>query len=64
MAKKARIDRSKVYVNIDRYGNTSSASIPIAYAEMAEKGLLKPGMKVIMAGFGAGFTWAGALIEI
>lgn len=64
VAKKARIDRSKVYVNIDRYGNTSSASIPIAYAEMAENGLLKPGMKVIMAGFGAGFTWAGALIEI
>lgn len=64
VAKKAKIDRSKVYVNIDRYGNTSSASIPIAFAEMAEKGLLKPGMKVIMAGFGAGFTWAGALIEI
>ena len=54
----------KFYINIDRYGNTSSASIPIALDEMKEQEILKPGMQVVCVGFGAGLTWSGALIEV
>ena len=54
----------KFYINIDRYGNTSSASIPIALDEMKEQEILKPGMQVLCVGFGAGLTWSGALIEV
>lgn len=64
VTKKSGIDPDRVYVNIERFGNTSSASVAIAFAEMMEKGLLKPGMKVILVGFGAGFTWGSALLEI
>ena len=46
------------------YGNTSAASIPLALGEMKEKGLLNEGMKLVLSGFGAGFTWAGAYIEL
>jgi len=54
----------KFYVNLDRFGNTSSASIPIALNEMYEKGLLLKGDKIIAVGFGGGLTWGAALIEI
>lgn len=54
----------KFYVNIEKYANTSAASIPIALDEMFEKGLLKSGMKVLCVGFGAGFTWSGALFTV
>lgn len=62
-AKRLRTSIDKWYVNIERYGNTSAASIPIALDEMDEKGLLKRGQKVAMVAFGAGLTWAGALLE-
>ena len=52
------------YMNMENYANTSAASIPIALDEMGEKGLLKPGMKMICVGFGAGFTWGSALLTI
>lgn len=61
--KKSKISSEKFYVNIAEYGNTSSASIPIALDEMAEKNLLQRGMKVLMVGFGGGLTWGGTLIE-
>ena len=48
-------------VNLDRYGNTSTASIPIATVEAAEDGRLQPGNSVVLVGFGAGLTW-GALV--
>lgn len=54
----------KFYINIEHYGNTSAASIPIALDEMREKGMLKGGMRVLAVGFGAGFTWSGALFTI
>ncbi len=57
------IPKEKVYVNIDRYGNTSSASIPIALAEMDEKGLLKSGQLVLTVAFGAGFIFGANLIR-
>lgn len=57
------IDRSKMYVNIEKYGNTSSASIPIALDEMVCAGLLNPHDKVIFTGFGAGLNYGAVLLE-
>lgn len=53
----------KFYCNIARYGNTSAASIPIALAEAAGSGVLRPKDRVVMVGFGAGLTWAAAAME-
>jgi 3-oxoacyl-[acyl-carrier-protein] synthase-3 len=50
-------------VNIDRYGNTSAASIPLALAEAADDGRIKEGDLVLLSGFGAGMTWASALLR-
>lgn len=63
-AKRLKIDKNKFYINLDKYGNTSAASVPIALSELYEKGLVKKGDKIILAAFGGGLTWAGALIEI
>lgn len=63
VSKKLNIDIDKFFVNIENYGNTSSASIPIALAEMNAQGLLKKGDKIILAGFGAGLTWGSVLLE-
>ena len=52
------------YKNMERYGNTSAASIPIALDEMDRTGLLRTGQKVICAGFGAGLTWGGVLLTL
>jgi 3-oxoacyl-[acyl-carrier-protein] synthase-3 len=56
-AKYAGIPMEKVYVNLDRYGNMSSASIPVALDEAREEGLIGPGANVLTAAFGAGLTW-------
>jgi 3-oxoacyl-[acyl-carrier-protein] synthase-3 len=53
----------KVMVNLDRYGNTSTASIPIATVEAIEKGRLKPGDNTVMVAFGGGLTWGAALVQ-
>ena len=50
-------------VNIDRYGNTSAASIPLAMAEAADDGRLRDGDLVLMSGFGAGMTWGSAVLR-
>jgi len=50
-------------MNLDRYGNTSSASIPIAFAEAVETGQVVAGDLVMMVGFGAGLTWGAALVR-
>jgi len=52
----------KFFMNLQKYGNTSAASIPIAIDEMLEQGLIQSGSKVICVGFGAGFTWSSALL--
>lgn len=57
------IDAARTIVNIDRYGNTSAASIPLALAEAADDGRLRDGELVLMSGFGAGMTWASALLQ-
>jgi 3-oxoacyl-[acyl-carrier-protein] synthase-3 len=60
-AKYLKMPLDKFIINVDRYGNTSTASIPIATVEALEKGLIKPGDKIVLVGFGAGLTW-GALV--
>jgi 3-oxoacyl-[acyl-carrier-protein] synthase-3 len=57
------IPEERVFVNIDRYGNTSSASIPIALCEAFESGRLQPGQRVVMVGFGAGLTWGAGAVQ-
>ena len=54
----------KFYKNMDRYGNTSAASIPIALDELLEKGLAREGQIALCVGFGAGLTWGGALLKL
>ena len=61
--RKLGIPEEKVVVNVDRFGNTSSGSIPLALADAADDGRLKPGKLVLMTGMGAGLTWGSALIE-
>jgi 3-oxoacyl-[acyl-carrier-protein] synthase-3 len=61
--KKLGVAEEKVVVNVDRYGNTSSGSIPLALADAAADGRLQPGQLVLMTGMGAGLTWGSALIE-
>jgi 3-oxoacyl-[acyl-carrier-protein] synthase-3 len=62
-ASKLGIPEEKVVVNVDRYGNTSSGSIPLALADAAADGRLREGELVLMTGMGAGLTWGSALIE-
>ncbi len=61
--RKLGVREERVVVNVDRYGNTSSGSIPLALADAAADGRLKPGELVLMTGMGAGLTWGSALIE-
>lgn len=58
------IDKSRVYNNIEKYANTSAASVPIAFYEAYTKGLAKPGSIILFSGFGAGLTWANVLWKI
>jgi 3-oxoacyl-[acyl-carrier-protein] synthase-3 len=60
---KLGIPKEKVIVNVDRYGNTSSASIPLALAEAVSSGRLKQGDMVLMTGMGAGLTWGSAVMR-
>lgn len=62
-AKYARMPMEKVYVNVDRFGNMSSASIPVALDEACEVGRIGPGSLVLMVAFGAGFTWAANVVR-
>ena len=62
-AGKLGIPEKKIVVNVDRYGNTSSGSIPLALADAAADGRLHEGELVLMTGMGAGLTWGSALIE-
>ena len=62
-AKHAGMPMSKVMVNVDRYGNTSAASIPIAIAQGVEEGRIKPGSLLLLVTFGAGFTWGSVVVR-
>jgi 3-oxoacyl-[acyl-carrier-protein] synthase-3 len=62
-ARKLGFPQEKTIVNVNRYGNTSSGSIPLALADAADDGRLEPGKLVLLTGMGAGLTWGSALIE-
>ena len=62
-AKHAGVPAEKVFSNIDRYGNTSAASIPIALDECVREGRIQKGSNVLMVAFGGGFTWGSALVR-
>ena len=61
--KKFGLSDDQVYNNIQRYGNTTAASIPIALTEAWEEGKIVPGTKVVLAAFGSGFTWGSVMIQ-
>jgi 3-oxoacyl-[acyl-carrier-protein] synthase-3 len=63
VAERLELPRDRVIDCIDRYGNTSSATLPIAMADARERGMLEPGMNVLLAAFGAGFTWGAGVIQ-
>jgi len=54
----------KVYLNIDRYGNTSGASVPLAFTEARQAGRIGPGSTVLLIAFGGGLTWAGSVVKL
>ena len=61
--KKLGVDREKVIVSVDRHGNTSAASVPLALDEAVRDGRIRRGQKVLLEGVGGGFTWGAALLE-
>lgn len=63
VAERLGLDEDRVVDCMDRFGNTSSATLPIALVDARERGMLEPGMNVLLAAFGAGFTWGAGMIE-
>jgi 3-oxoacyl-[acyl-carrier-protein] synthase-3 len=63
VAERLKIPLDRVYVNIERYGNTSSATIPVALDEANRSGRLKPGDLVLLDGFGGGLTWGAIMMR-
>lgn len=63
VASKYKMDSEKVYINLDKYGNTSSVTIPLCIDELAKAGKLSKGDKLLLAGFGAGLTYGAVLLE-
>ncbi len=63
IAKRLGVDMEKIPMNLDHYGNTSSASIPILLDEVNRNDLLEPGDKIVLSGFGGGLTWGATLVE-
>jgi len=62
-SRKLGVPEGRTVVNVHKYGNTSSGSIPLALADAADDGRLQPGKLVLLTGMGAGLTWGSALIE-
>lgn len=60
--KRFGLSEDKVAINLDRYGNMSSASIPVALDEAVEAGRVKEGDNLVLVGFGGGLTWGAALL--
>ena len=63
IAKRMKIDPARFPVNMEHYGNTSAASVPILLDEMNREGKFKPGDKIVLSGFGGGLTWGATLLE-
>ena len=62
-AKRMELDSSKVMLNIDRYGNTTAATIPLCLSEYSSSGQLKKGQNIVLSAFGAGYTWGAILVK-
>lgn len=62
-ARRLRLPEDRFYLNLEEYGNTSAASVPIALCEAIDQGRVHPGDHIVMVGFGAGLTWAAALLR-
>jgi 3-oxoacyl-[acyl-carrier-protein] synthase-3 len=62
-AKRLELPRERVWINVERYGNTSNASVPICLVEAEGAGALGPGMNTVLVGFGGGLTWAAAVVR-
>jgi 3-oxoacyl-[acyl-carrier-protein] synthase-3 len=62
-AKRMELDSSKVMLNIDRYGNTTAATIPLCLSEYFSNGQLKKGQTLVLSAFGAGYTWGSVLVK-
>jgi 3-oxoacyl-[acyl-carrier-protein] synthase-3 len=62
LASRLGFPEEKLVLNIDRYGNTSAASIPLALDEAVRSGRVRPGMTLLLAAFGAGLTWGSAVV--
>jgi 3-oxoacyl-[acyl-carrier-protein] synthase-3 len=62
-AERMGLDKSKVMVNIDRYGNTTAATIPLCLSEWWQSGKLRKGQTLVLASFGAGYTWGSILVK-
>lgn len=62
-ARRLKLDSEKVFVNVQRYGNTSSATIPVALTEALEEGRIRPGADIVFAAFGGGLSWAAAAVK-
>ena len=63
LRKKAKIPEEKFYINMENTGNTVSATIPIALKNCLEEGKIQKGHKVLIAGFGVGYSWGATIIE-
>jgi 3-oxoacyl-[acyl-carrier-protein] synthase-3 len=57
------IDRKKVFLNLDRYGNTSAGSVPLALDEAYQQGRIRRGANILLSGFGAGLAWGTAVLR-
>jgi 3-oxoacyl-[acyl-carrier-protein] synthase III len=62
-AERMELDKSKVMINIDRFGNTTAATIPLCLSEWWQNGKLKKGQNIVLASFGAGYTWGAILVK-
>ena len=58
-----KLESEKIFVNLDEYGNTSAASIPLGIGDACAQGRIRPGSRVLLSAFGGGFTWGAALLE-
>jgi 3-oxoacyl-[acyl-carrier-protein] synthase-3 len=63
VAERLDLDPERVVNCIDRFGNTSAATVPLALAHAEDEGLLRPGARVLLAAFGGGLTWAATVVE-
>ena len=62
-AKRVKLPMERVFVNVDRYGNTSAASVPLALDEVNRQGRIKPGDNLVMVAFGGGLIWGATVVK-